>query len=264
MIWRWLESWRKSQSNAFWDFPLGGKFCSITVNYLFRIYFLMGIGGSLHEVIFCQIQQFVPIHCSSMRCWKKYRQKQLILSPIFFFFASMDFCEFGVFLYPKSLTWFMWTSWDFFLVCFTSYLLTSFQWVADWIRSESKRNTHGFVKEAHIGVLIFPGGAIEESVTERAIINASISTSEIRWGTSKSFHSVFRAWAFWNVSQNLLGHQVYIVVRYFIVVRPTFIHSFELFTRLSSRCRRSRGSFRIGWGESYYSFTAEARARTAS
>ena len=197
MIWRWLESWRKSQSNAFWDFPLGGKFCSITVNYLFRDRHLL-FDGFWMKPSWSQIQQFVPIHCSSMRCWKKYRQKQLILSPIIFFFASMDFCEFGVFLYPKSLTWFMWTSWDFFLVCFTSYLLTSFQWVADWIRSESKRNTHGFVKEAHIGVLIFPGGAIEESVTERAIINASISTSEIRWGTSKSFHSVFRARAFWN------------------------------------------------------------------
>ena len=102
MIWRWLESWRKSQSNAFWDFPLGGKFCSITVNYLFRIYFLMGIGGNLHEVIFCQIQQFVPIHCSSMRCWKKYRQKQLILSPIFFFFCIYGFLRIWSVFIPQK------------------------------------------------------------------------------------------------------------------------------------------------------------------
>lgn len=62
---------------------------------------------------------------------EKVSTKAIDFEPNFFFFASMDFCEFGVFLYPKSLTWFMWTSWDFFLVCFTSYLLTSFQWVAD-------------------------------------------------------------------------------------------------------------------------------------
>ena len=66
------------------------------------IYFLMGIGGSLHEVIFCQIQQFVPIHCSSMRCWKKYRQKQLILSPINFFLHLWIFANLECFYTPKA------------------------------------------------------------------------------------------------------------------------------------------------------------------
>ena len=66
------------------------------------IYFLMGIGGNLHEVIFCQIQQFVPIHCSSMRCWKKYRQKQLILSPIFFFFRIYGFLRIWSVFIPQK------------------------------------------------------------------------------------------------------------------------------------------------------------------
>ena len=124
LIWRWLESWRKNQSNAFWDFPLGGKFCPITVNYLFRerhlfeVYFLMGFGRNLHEVHvrFSNLFPFIVHPCDIEKVATKAADCE----------ANYLFCIYEIlriwsgFLYPKSLTWFVWTSWDFFLVCFTS------------------------------------------------------------------------------------------------------------------------------------------------
>ena len=94
------------------------------------IYFLMGIGGNLHEVIFCQIQQFVPIHCSSMRCWKKYRQKQLILSPINFFCIYGFLRIWSVFI-PQKPDMIYVDVMGFFSGLLYVILLTSFQWVAD-------------------------------------------------------------------------------------------------------------------------------------
>lgn len=105
MIWRWLESWRKSQSNAFWDFPLGGKFCSITVNYLFRDRHLLFDGYwrepswsyFLSDSAICSHSLF--IHAML----EKVSTKAIDFEPNFFFFLHLwIFANLECFYTPKA------------------------------------------------------------------------------------------------------------------------------------------------------------------